>query len=661
MRSVFLALTFISSIGFAKEITKDLLMEGSPIPAKREFPLSTKIQACQDFHAYACDEAEQNFKLPEDRSTWTFSFTDNAERILFAKKKYFKLLSEGYAPKTPRAAQLADYYLACMDAKARKTEEKQKVASEKKVWTGLDREQLKKLVETRLGEPDYTPVEFGTIANQDDPTKNDAYLMAAAMTLPERSYYEKKEAVDDLRDLAKSFFTTIGMDKAAERAQWVIDYETSVAKAFPLPAEMRQRVSSNTYISRADWAKKYPALAVPSFFQRIPADAALRDLAPDSAAFVSASLDTESLDKLKSVFIFHALKDILDDGYPDFQKKHFAFQKKHLGGPAARPPREERCTRAIMGHFEMEFDEELISILFPNFPEDRVVKTVEKVRGTILADLKRNEWLSKDAKKEAIKKIESASLKLVKPKTEEDWNFLPIQKYDRKSPLGNLRSVSKAEIEREFKDLREKRNRNRWGMGPLTMNAYFNPPDNQFVLLQGILQSPFFDESMSDTEVLGAIGAVTGHELGHSVDDQGAKYDASGKLHQWMSMKDLAEFSKRSEKLVDRYEKLGHNGHLTLGENIGDHVGLQAAFETAFPGGKPSPEEAKKFYLAFARMWCSVQRPEYRALQLKTNPHALGWARINGQVVDHEAFTQAFQCKAGDPMYVDKKDRVEIW
>ena len=152
-----------------------------------------------------------------------------------------------------------------------------------------------------------------------------------------------------------------------------------------------------------------------------------------------------------------------------------------------------------------------------------------------------------------------------------------------------------------------------------------------------------------------------GHELGHSIDDNGSKYDFTGRLVSWMPAKDSEEFDRRSKKLVDQFNKVGHDGALTLGENSADLVGLTFAYHAAFPTGEGSKEDKQKFFVAYGRLWCSVARPEFEQLMRKTNPHAAGWARINEQIKHQPAFAEAFSCKAGDKMTLPEKDRLQIW
>lgn len=661
--SALIGVTSVAANKADKIVTRDLLMKGITIPEKRSFPLSTKVSPCEDFHKYVCSEVEEHFKLPADRVIWTFAFSDSAERLLQAKRNYFLLLGKGYKTTTERAGQFKDVYNACMKTDKEREQEKFYVKQE---ITAIDavksREDLLKFLANRIDKPDYTFISFDDLPNQDDPSINDLMLITHMMSLPERSYYKKEDLMKDFRALGKLFFETLKLKDAEKRANAVIDLEKEFAEVNPLPAEMRQRWAMNTYLPRDQWLSKYPNYQLEAFFKTIPANTKIRDVAKESMAFVNEALAKNDVQVLKDMVLFHSLKDTMDEAYPKFFKAYFDFRKKYLGGPEKRPPLQERCTKLVMGSFGMELDNELLPILFPNFPEDRVINVAERTRKSIIDGLRKNTWLSSEARKEAIKKIEVASLNLVKPHRAEDWDFLPMQKYDANAPITNMKKIQQAGIQKIYDELKEKRNRNRWGMPPLTVNAYYSPPDNHFMLMQGILQYPFFDANQSDIENTGSTGSVVGHELGHGIDDQGSQYDADGKLARWMTTNDLAEFSKRGGQFVERFDKLGHNGRLTLGENIGDHVGITFAFHAAFPDPeKASQADIQKFFVAYARAWCTVATPGAVEAQIKTNPHAMGWARINGQVVEHDAFAKAFSCKAGDKMYIEPKDRIRVW
>jgi len=217
-----------------------------------------------------------------------------------------------------------------------------------------------------------------------------------------------------------------------------------------------------------------------------------------------------------------------------------------------------------------------------------------------------------------------------------------------------------------FERLGKPRNRDRWSMSPLTVNAYYSASDNKFVMPLGILQYPFYDPAAPDHVNLGAVGAVIGHELGHGIDDKGSKFDNQGRLKQWMSEKDLTEFKKRTEGLVNQFDAIGHNGKLTLGENIGDLVGLTFGYKTAFSMASGSevipPASAKRaFFTQYARAWCGVVRPKMAELLLKTDPHSAVKARVNEQVKHQVGFKEAFGCSDSDKMVLKAAERISVW
>jgi putative endopeptidase len=299
--------------------------------------------------------------------------------------------------------------------------------------------------------------------------------------------------------------------------------------------------------------------------------------------------------------------------------------------------------------------------MFPDFPEEKFIELAEKVRGSIIQGVKDNEWLSKEGKEGAIKKLQSARLQLVKPRNDEEWYFNPVVTYTSDQPIENSRRLNLALTERMYRELGTKRNKDRWWMGPLTVNAYYSPSDNKFVMPIGILQYPFYDPKLPETINLGAVGAVIGHELGHGIDDKGAMFDYQGRLKQWMSDSDLQSFKNAGAKFISQFDKIGHNGKLTLGENIGDWTGLTFAYRAAFPDDKGDRETKQKFFLQYARLWCEVVRPKMKERMLKTNPHPIGKARVNEQVIHQGGFAEAFQCKKGDPMYLPEAERIKVW
>ncbi|MNJ91348.1 Neutral endopeptidase [compost metagenome] len=637
----------------------------SEIPAKREFPLNKKVNACEDFHKYVCSDVESSFKLRDDRSIHTFAFNDSSERLLETKKEFMKSLAD-QKDLDPRTVQVQDFYLSCMDTKGRSLQEK-------------------KLVERTIAEVDAftSPLEmvaltnqqmgrrFGSVmglfasANVDDPLKMDATVMSDIMLLPDHDYYDKADIVKAETELLTEFFKTIfpkiSVKDAKARAENLMTMQKDFVKIYPRPAIQRQRWSEKRTMSQKDFAAKFPKLQPNVLLGFMPSKAQVNVPLPEGLQFLNDNLEKYSLQTWKDYLLVDALMDKLDEGYPAFYKKNFDMNKKYFGGPVKRSEIQERCTNLASRYFTREIDAALIDKVFPNFDEKKVNEVAEKIRQSIIAGLQKNTWLSSDAKKGAIEKIKKARLQLVKPHNDREWDFTPMRTYFANDYIQNVRTYMDARWEKNMKELREPANQDAWGMGPLTVNAYYNPSENKFVMPVGILQFPFYDANGTIIENLGAVGAVVGHELGHSIDDQGSRYDAQGRLKPWMSTKDIMEFNLRGQRMMDQFTKVGFDGKLTLGENVADLVGLTFAYHAAFPDGKGSKEDKQKFFVSYGRVWCSVVRPDFETLLKKTDPHAAGWARINEQVKHQPAFAEAFSCKPGDKMVLPENERIHIW
>jgi len=637
----------------------------SVIPERREFPVNEALNPCDNFYEYACSKVNNSFKLRDDRSSHTFSFSDSYERLLEKKKAYLKEIGAkktASAKLSERSDSLATVYNACMNGDARKVEEQARVKSLLAELEGIKtHQQFQEFLirQDEKGQASFIGVD--SMTNLDKPEQYDFSIFANMKTLPERSYYLKKDVTQDYDKLLQLFFTTIGDKDPKKKAAAVIKLETAFAKVDPLPAEMRDLYTKRSSITKEKLLKTYPNLRLNSLVAKVPEKTLIRHMIPKTYAFVDKQLQSANLDELKAVYLFQSLNNLMDDAYPEFYQASFDFEKKHLGGPDARPSRDERCTMMVMRRYEKEIDAEVLPLIFPNFPEEKFIALAEKVRASIIDGVKTNDWLSEQGRKGAIEKMTKAKLQLVKPQTEEDWYFNPKVAYSIDKPIENSEKLGQAFQARMFSELGTVRNRNRWYMGPLTINAYYSPDDNQFVMPVGILQYPFYDPNLPIEVNLGAVGAVIGHELGHGIDDQGAQMDAEGKLRQWMTDKDVTNFQARGKKFINQFDKIGHNGKLTLGENIGDLTGVTFAYRAAFPKGEGTVQQKKDFFTQYARVWCSVERPKYQEQKLKTDPHSLGYARVNEQLKNQPAFAQAFSCKKTDKMVLDPKEIVRIW
>lgn len=637
----------------------------SKIPDKREFPVNPKVNACEDFHQYVCSNVESSFKLREDRSIHTFAFHDSAERILEVKKTFMRELPLK-KDLDVRTSQVREFYLSCMNGPEKAKSEKKaviRVVNEVKKLDSAEKLLTYSYENVSQGLNEF--VNLDASQDMDDPKKNLPMIRSNFMQLPDHNYYENAELLKAYEKVLIEFFRGIypGIKKkdAVKKSKAIIALQKDFIKTYPIRSVQRQRWSEKRQSPQAELVKKYPNLKLEILFAKIPQDLVVQQPIPESFDFINADIKTRPLETWKDMYLLSALSGVMDDAFPVYFKKNFNFEKKYFGGPQRRADRQERCTQMVSWPFRMEIDAALIDKVFPNFDETKVKEVGVRIRQSILDGLEANKWLSRQGKKEAIEKIKTARLQLVRPHNDREWDFLPLKTYDPKDFVQNVMTLSEARWEKTLKELREPANQDSWGMGPLTVNAYYSSNDNKFVLPIGILQYPFYDKDGSVIENLGAVGAVMGHELGHGIDDQGSKFDSQGRLRTWLSEKDIQEFDSRGEKMIAQFNKIGHDGKLTQGENVADLVGLTFAYSAAFPKNEGSVEDKKKFFIAYARIWCAVLRSDFAQKLLKTDPHALGEARINEQVKQQPGFAEAFQCKPGDKMTLPEQERVQIW
>lgn len=644
---------------------KKEVAQSSRIPERRDFPLNTEVNACEDFHQYVCSKAEANFKLRDDRSIHMFAFSDSRERLLETKKKFMRKLPVT-KDLSPRTQQVRDLYLSCMNAPQKAREEKAVVSSfVREIQKIKSVESLIHHSNTNIQKGFGNLISLWASNNLDDSNKMDAMLYSNLMELPDHKYYEQADLMKEYEKLLQMFFQNImpqiSKKEALRKAQALVQLEKDFIKTYPVAAVRNQRWSEKRVGLQGELIKKYPNLQLSLLFYKIPDTVLVNTPIPEALEFLNNELTKRPLELWQDLYLYRALGDQMDDAYQKFFKATFNFEKKYFGGPEKRPDRQERCTTMVSEYFMKEIDHELVDKVFPQFDESKINEVGTRIRQSIIEGLENNQWLSKDGKKEALKKISTARLQLVKPHTEKEWDFIPLRTYKPNHFIENIMTFNEAHWEKTLRDLSEPANKDAWGMGPLTVNAYYSSNENKFVLPIGILQYPFYDKDGSVIENLGAVGTVMGHELGHSVDDSGSKYDSQGRLKQWMTTKDIMEFNLRGQKLIDQFTKADHDGKLTLGENVADLVGLTFAYNAAFPQNKGTIEDKKKFFIAYGRMWCTKVRPDYAKMLRKTDPHAAGIARINEQVKHQPGFTEAFQCKSGDKMTLPPEERVRIW
>jgi predicted metalloendopeptidase len=291
----------------------------------------------------------------------------------------------------------------------------------------------------------------------------------------------------------------------------------------------------------------------------------------------------------------------------------------------------------------------------------QMVNSLEKALGADIQDLS---WMTPDTKKQAEVKLKAITNKIGYPDHWRDYSSVNIVRDDL---LGNTERANAFEVHRERNKIGKPVDKSEWEMSPPTVNAYYQPPQNDINFPAGILQPPFFDQSQDDAVNYGGIGVVIGHELTHGFDDQGSKFDAEGNLRNWWTEKDRHEFDERTTCVANEYssfvavDDVHLNGRLTLGENTADNGGVRIALAALNNQRSEKPDSKEnqviegftpeqRFFLGYAQIWCENRSPESSRMLATIDPHSPGRYRVNGALQNDEDFARAFKCKAGQPM-----------
>lgn len=631
------------------------------VPDKREFQLNTSVSPCQNFYKYTCSDEISKFKLPESKSRYVFSFNDSSERIKKQRLDYIKSLLD-VKELSSRNEMIKNYYNSCMNTDARKNEELELIKSYKNEVSQIGKDKLleKFALESISGNSHLISIEE---TENNDNSKIKDILFSYQLPLNVKEFYSNEALILDYKNLIKEFFDDISVSNSIAKSDFIVDFEKEVAKVYPTKAEMRDLSTRDNTVTRKFLLLKYPNLHFKTMLDKIPASVSVNLITKEAFAKIDSKLNDASSAELRALALWNKFSvDSIKYSYPDFYLKMKEFKSKYNGASKIEESLELQCTQSTVDVLERNLDFEVVNAYYKEFPSKRVKNIVEQVQKTTLENIKNNTWLSKEAKAKAELKIQKIRFQIVKPDAIADWDLEKEANLSPKNYLGNRKIIIENSFAKTLKDINKPVNDFLWQMSPLTVNAYYNPRANQFVMPMGILQPPFFDESKSDVINFGSVGMVVAHEIGHSIDDQGSKYDETGKLYQWMNANDLNTFKQKTQKIITLFDKDGIDGKLTLGENIADFVGLQNSSQSAFPNkNQDNVEQQKEFFVQYAKTWCGVIQPKYREYMLKIDPHAPIDLRVNDQMKLSKKFEETFSCKQGDAMTIPDSERITLW
>ncbi len=646
--------------------------------------MDKSLQPGDSFFAYANGGWLKKAVIPEDRSRFGISSEVNN----LTSKRIEALIQEAGKRSDKTSRMISDFYQSYLDIEAIETKGLTPLKATLDNISGLqNRDQLSKYLGTTLradmdlfnATDTETPNILGLWVAQDlnNPKRYVPFLAQGGLGLPDREYYVSQDTrMAELREAYQKHLATLlrlaGFENAEARAAKALELETAIAQAHWTRSDTGEFSKGNNPWKRADFDTKAPGMNWKLYLQAAGLDQQKDFIIwqPSAIQGIAKLVGTESLDAWKDYLALRLLEHHADILPKAFRDASFDFHGRTLGGV----PKAGERWKAAIGALDASLGEAVGKLyVTQHFPASEKARAQKMVKALMKAFEKRIdavEWMSPETKKKAKAKLAVMKVGVGYPDRWTDYSSLQIKAGDA---IGNRDRAERFALKGSLAKLGHKVDRSEWVMTPHVVNAVNLPAMNAMNFPAGMLQPPFFDPNRPEVMDFGAIGAIIGHEISHSFDDQGALFDHTGKLNNWWTPQDLATFQAAAQKLIQQYDAykpfpdVSVNGKLTLGENIADLAGLAAAYDAyrLSLGGKEAPESQgltgdQQFFLSYAISWRSKSREQALRRQLLTDSHTPAQYRPE-TVRNLDAWYQAFGVKEGQALYLKPEDRIKIW
>jgi putative endopeptidase len=636
--------------------------------------MDTTADPCGDFYQYACGNFAKQYPIPGDLPEFD-QFSNLYEFNTQALRGIVEKVAAAHAAAGTNEQKIGDGYQACLDTAAIEKKGIAPLNPELERIAALNSKQELPALIAHLNLVGVN-VFFGYGSQQDfkDASREIAFIDQGGLGLPEKDYYLKDDGnrPEVRKQYVEHLTKMLGLlgdspEKAGSEAQQIMAFETALAKVSTGVVERRNPENIYHMMPVATLAASVPLLAIPHYIELAgsPAVTELNVASPEFFKGLNQAIEQTNLETLKAYMRVH-LADAVAAQLPHaFDEENFDFFSRKLSGTPSQQARWKRCVNGVDGALGEALGKLYVEQYFPPESKAKTLQMVEDIEGAMDKDLDQLTWMSAETKVKAKEKLHNMANKIGYPDKWRDYSKLTIEPGDA---LGNLLRASQFENAYELNKIGKPVNRNEWSMTPPTVNAYYDPSMNDINFPAGILLPGFYDTKASEATNYGHIGAVIGHELTHGFDDEGAKFDAKGNLHDWWTPEDKKQFEAKTDCLVNEYgeftavDDIKVNGKLTLGENTADNGGARLALmamlaRAAVSGSQPevspvgkSYTQEQQFFLGYAQNWCTNQRPELLKMLANVDPHSPDFLRVRGVLVNMPEFAHAFSCKAGQPM-----------
>lgn len=640
-----------------------------------------------DFYSYANGEWMRKTEIPSDRSRAGAFFvaidtTEKHNTVLIDK------LAEASHPAGSDEGRVAAFYKAYMDTAAIDAAGMGPVQSDLARYAAItDKAELSAVLGANL-RADVDPLNatnyftqnlFGVFVTQGLATPGEVlpYLLQGGLGMPEREYYLSSdpntvEIRESYRIYIEELLSTAGIDDAATRADRILALETKIAEAHVSRDDSEDFSKSSTVWSREDFDNNAPGIDWQLFLDAANLGDQEKFAAYHAAAMpgISALVATESLGAWKDWLTYHHISMYADTLPSYIDDTRFAFHGTVLFGTPEQRAREKRALTSLGRYLGDAVGRAYAENYFPASAKAQVATMVDGIVDAFYERVEAIDWMAPSTKSEALEKVSTIVVGVGYPDTWRDYSNYEVVD---DNAYANVYAGKLTEYAHQLAKLGKPMDKREWWMSPQVVNAVNLPVQNALNFPAGILQPPFFDENADPAFNYGAIGAVIGHEISHSFDDNGSAFDSTGAMRNWWTDEDFAEFGDRGDALAAQFDTyqpfpdLNVNGRLTLGENIADVAGLAAAYDgyRASLNGEEAPiidglTGDQRFFIAFTQVWGTKWREEALRQRILTGAHAPGQYRAL-TVRNLDAWYDAFGVQPEHKLYLAPEERVQIW
>lgn len=672
--------------GITKEQPPAQEMRPEPTPQNPERGLDvstmdTSVRPQDDFYNYVNGNWMKTAQIPADKSTWG-SFNKLAEDTDNNSMTILNSLLNDHFEEGTEGKKIQNLYANYMDMAKRNADGispiKGDLAKIDAIKTVADLQNYV-IGATKNGEnPFYA---WGVDADLKNSNMNAVYLGSAALGMG-RDYYQKKdqkntEALEEYTKYVSKMLDVLGYKNSAAAAQNIVDFEKQIAGTYLTNEQIRDATLQYNPETMAQLRSMVKNVDLPSYLKNVGVNT---DKVIVSEVNYYKNLDKfinqKNIPLIKDYMKYHLLSGNASYLSKDLDDARFNFYGKYLRGQQEQRAQNKRGFEMINGVLGEAFGKLYVDKYFPAEAKSQMVELIGYLKKSFAQHISNLGWMSAATKEKAMDKLNKFTVKVAYPDKWKDYSKLNILAGNQGGTLyKNLQNVTAWQYQRDLDKIGKPVDRTEWGMTPQTVNAYYNPMNNEIVFPAAILQPPFFNPKADPAVNFGGIGAVIGHEMTHGFDDSGAQFDAEGNLVDWWTPEDKANFQKATKALASQYDtyepvKGTHvNGTFTNGENIADLGGVNISYDAlqmylkdhGNPGNISGFTQDQRFFISWATVWRTLQKEAALVNQMKTNEHAPGLYRAYGPLVNTDAFYKAFDVKPGDKLYKAPEQRIKIW